>query len=183
MYKMGFKGAEESDIKFPALIRSWRKQWSSRKTSTSDSLTMLKPLTGWITTNCGKFFKRWEYQTTLPVSWETCMQIKKDQLELNMEQLVQNWESSMTKLYIVTCLLNSYAECVLACSLIPDSLWPLWTTAHQALLSTGVSQQEYWSQLPFPSPGDLPDQKLEPSFPAYLHWQADSLPVIHLVIL
>ena len=40
---------------------------------------------GWITTNCGKFFKRWEYQTTLPVSWETCMQIKKQQLALDME--------------------------------------------------------------------------------------------------
>ena len=38
------------------------------KTSTSASLTMLKPLTVWITTNCGKFFKRWEYQTTLPAS-------------------------------------------------------------------------------------------------------------------
>ena len=40
----------------------------------------------WITTNCGKFFKRWEYQTTLPASWEICMQIKKQQLELDMEQ-------------------------------------------------------------------------------------------------
>ena len=39
-----------------------------KKTSTSASLTMLKPLTVWITTNCGKFFKRWEYQTTSPVS-------------------------------------------------------------------------------------------------------------------
>ena len=50
-----------------------RTQWNQgnfRKTSTSASLT-LKPLTVWITTNCGKFLKRWEYQTTLPVSWET----------------------------------------------------------------------------------------------------------------
>ena len=39
----------------------------------------------WITTNCGKFLKRWEYQTTLPVFWETCMQVKNQQLELNME--------------------------------------------------------------------------------------------------
>ena len=38
-----------------------------KKKSTSVSLTMLKPLTMWITTNCGKFLKRWEYQTTLPV--------------------------------------------------------------------------------------------------------------------
>ena len=35
--------------------------------------------------NCGKFFKRWEYQTTLPTSWEMCMQVKKQQLELDME--------------------------------------------------------------------------------------------------
>ena len=40
----------------------------------------------WITTNCGKFFKRWEYQTTWSVSWEICMQVRKQQLELDMEQ-------------------------------------------------------------------------------------------------
>ena len=40
----------------------------------------------WITTNCGKFLKRWEYQTTWPASWEICMQIKKQQLELDTEQ-------------------------------------------------------------------------------------------------
>ena len=40
----------------------------------------------WITTNCGKFLKRWEYHTTLPASWEICMQVKKHQLELSMEQ-------------------------------------------------------------------------------------------------
>ena len=40
----------------------------------------------WITTNCGKFFKRWEYQTTWPDSWEICMQVKKQHLELGMEQ-------------------------------------------------------------------------------------------------
>ena len=47
---------------------------------------MPKPLTVWITTNYGKFFKRWEYQTTSPASWEIYMQIKKQQLELDMEQ-------------------------------------------------------------------------------------------------
>ena len=45
-----------------------------------------KPLTVWITTNCGKFLKWWEYQTTWPASWEICVQVKKQQLELNMEQ-------------------------------------------------------------------------------------------------
>ena len=53
---------------------------------TSALLTMPKRLTVWLTKNCGKNFKRWEYQTTLPVSWEICMQIRKQQLELDMEQ-------------------------------------------------------------------------------------------------
>ena len=47
---------------------------------------MQKLLTVWITTNCEKFFKRWEYQTTWPASWETCIQDKKQQLETDMEQ-------------------------------------------------------------------------------------------------
>ena len=47
---------------------------------------MLMPLTVWITTNCGKFLKECEYQTTLPASWEICMQVKKQQLELDMEK-------------------------------------------------------------------------------------------------
>ena len=62
------------------------KQESSRKTSISALLTMPKPLTVWLTINCGKFWKRWEYQTTLPASWEICVQVRKQQLELDMEQ-------------------------------------------------------------------------------------------------
>ena len=46
--------------------------------------TVPKPLIVWITTNCGKFFKGWEYQITWPASWEICMQVKKEQLELDM---------------------------------------------------------------------------------------------------
>ena len=49
-------------------------------------LTMPKPLTVWISTNCETFLNRWEYQTTLPASLEICMQVKKQQLELDMEQ-------------------------------------------------------------------------------------------------
>ena len=67
---------------------SWKKQESSRKTSTSALLTIPKPLTVWITINCGKFWKRWEYQTTWPASWEVCMQVRKQQLELDMEQRI-----------------------------------------------------------------------------------------------
>ena len=44
------------------------------------------PHSVWITINCGEFFKRWEYQTTWPASWETYMQVRKQQLELGMEQ-------------------------------------------------------------------------------------------------
>ena len=62
-----------------------RKQESSRKITTSALLTTPKPLTVWIIKNW-KFFKKWEYQTTLPASWEICMQVKKQQLELDMEQ-------------------------------------------------------------------------------------------------
>ena len=43
-----------------------------------------------ITTHCGKFLNRWEYKTTLPASWETCIQVKKNQLELDMEQQVSS---------------------------------------------------------------------------------------------
>ena len=86
MFKMDLEKAEEPKIKLPISAGSSKKQESSRKTSTSASLTMLKLLTVWITTNCGKFWKRWKYQTTLPVSWEICMQVKKQQLEPDMEQ-------------------------------------------------------------------------------------------------
>ena len=61
------------------------KQESSRKTSISALLPMPKPLTVWITINWGKFWKRWEYQTTWPASWEICMQVRKQQLELDMK--------------------------------------------------------------------------------------------------
>ena len=86
MFKLDLEKAEEPEIKLPASIESSKKQESSRKTSTSALLTRPKPLTMWITTNCGKFWKRWEYQTTLPAFWEIYMQAKKQQLEPEMEQ-------------------------------------------------------------------------------------------------
>ena len=64
MFKLDLEKAEEPDIKLPTSTRSLKKQESSRKTSISALLTVPKPLTVWITTFCGKFFKRWEYQTT-----------------------------------------------------------------------------------------------------------------------
>ena len=64
----------------------WKKEESSRKTSISALLTMLKSLTVWIRINCGEFSKTWQYQTPWPASWEICMQVRKQQLELDMEQ-------------------------------------------------------------------------------------------------
>ena len=52
----------------------------------------------------------------------------------------------------------------------------LWTVAHQAPLSLRFPRQEYWSGLPFPSPGDLPDPGIEPAFPVSPALQADSFP-------
>ena len=86
MFKLVLQKAEEPEIKLPTSAGSWKKQESSRKTSISASLTMPQPLNVWITINCGKFWKRWKYQTTWPASWEICMQVRKQQLELDMEQ-------------------------------------------------------------------------------------------------
>ena len=82
----GFRKGKGQEIKLPTSAGSSKKQQSARKTSISALLTMPKPLTVWITTNCGKFWKRWEYQTTWCAFWETCMQVRKQQLELVMEQ-------------------------------------------------------------------------------------------------
>ena len=81
-----FEKAEEPEIKLPTSTGSLKKQENSRKLSTSALFTMPKPLIVWTTTNSGKFFKRWEYQTVLPASWEICMLVKKQQLEPDMEQ-------------------------------------------------------------------------------------------------
>ena len=61
----------------------------------------------WITTNCGKFLKRWEHQITLPVTWEACMQVKKQQLEPDMEQQTgyKLGKEHVKAVYIVTLLI------------------------------------------------------------------------------
>ena len=105
MCKLGFKEVEEPEIKPSKSFGSWRKQESSRKKSNPASLTTMKALTVWIARNCGKFLKGWEYQITLPVSWETLMWVKKQQNWTWNNWLVQNWERSTSRLYIVTLLI------------------------------------------------------------------------------
>ena len=110
MFKLDLEKAEEPGIKLPTSIGSSKKQENSRKTSTSALLIIPKPFTVWITTNCGKFWKRWEHQTILPASLEICMQVKKQQLELDMGQQTG---SKLGKEYVKAvycCLFNLYAE-------------------------------------------------------------------------
>ena len=73
----GFRKGRGTRDQIAKSIGSSKKQESFRKTSTSALLTMPKSLTVWITINCGKFWKRWECQTTWPASWKICMQVKK----------------------------------------------------------------------------------------------------------
>ena len=67
-------------------------------------------------------------------------------------------------------------SCVLGHSVVFDSVTP-WTVACQLPLSMGFPRQEYWSRLPFPTPGDLPDPRIKPHL---LHCQIDALPRSHL---
>ena len=85
MFKLDLEKAEEPEIKFPTSTGLSKRQESSRKISSSaywlcQSLWLCGPQ------QTGKFFKRWEYQTNWPESWEICMQVKKQQLEFDMEQ-------------------------------------------------------------------------------------------------
>ena len=109
MFKLDLEKAEEPEIKLPTSAGSWKKQESFRKTSTSALLTMPKPLTVWNTTKCGKFLQRWKYQTIWPASWEICMQVKKQQLEPDMEQQT----SSNRKRCTTVCLFNLYTEYIM----------------------------------------------------------------------
>ena len=102
MFRKG-RGTRDQIINFLWIMK---KASESRKTSTSASLTTLKPLTVWITTNCEKFLKRWEYQTTSPAYWETCMWVKKQKLEPNTEQPTgSKLGKEYNKLYIITLLI------------------------------------------------------------------------------
>ena len=113
IYKLGLEKADTPEIKLPTIDHNWsivgsqRKQGNSRKTSTSASLTMLKPLTVWITTNW-KILQEMGIpdQTTWPASWEIYMQVRKQQLELDMEQQTGSKSGKeCVKLYTVTLLI------------------------------------------------------------------------------
>ena len=107
MFKLDLEKAEEPEIKFPTSVGSSKKQESSRKNIYFCFIDYAKTVV-WITANCGKFLERWEYQTTWPASWEICMQVKKQQLQLDMEQ----WTGSkLGQEYIVY---QVYQGCILS---------------------------------------------------------------------
>ena len=114
MCKLDLEKAEEPEIKLPTSARSSDRQENSRKTSTSASLSMLKPLTVWITTNCGKFLRRWEYQTTLPASWEIHMQVKKQvRTGHGTPDRFQIGKGVCQGCILSPCLFNLYAEYIM----------------------------------------------------------------------
>ena len=122
MFKLNLEKAEEPEIKLPTSVGSQKKPENSRKTSTSASLYYARAFDSVCTTNCGKSLKRWEYQATLPASFETCMQVKKQQLELDMKQ----WTGSrLGKEYIgcilSPCLFNFYAEYIMQNSRLDEA--------------------------------------------------------------
>ena len=82
---------------------------------------MQKPLTVWITTNSGKFLKRWEYQTTLPASWKTCMRVKKQQLKPDMEQRTGSKLEKEHDKGVYCHLVYLYAEYIMLNARLDDS--------------------------------------------------------------
>ena len=112
MYKLDLEKAEESEIKLPTSTAIIEKAREFQK-----NICFIDYAKAYDrgTTNCGKFLKRLEYQTTLPVPWEHCMWVKKQQLELDIKQLTGSktgkgvWQDCILSL----CLFNLYAEYIM----------------------------------------------------------------------
>ena len=85
IFKLDLEKAEEPEIKLPTSVGSLKKQESSRKNIYFCFVDYTKAF-DCVAQQTGKFLKRWEYQTTWPASWGICMQVKKQQLELDMKQ-------------------------------------------------------------------------------------------------
>ena len=86
MFKLVLEKAEEPEIKSPTSAGSSKKQESSRKTSYFCFIDYAKAFDCVDHNKLWKILKKWEYHTTWPASWETCMQVRKQQLELDIEQ-------------------------------------------------------------------------------------------------
>ena len=113
MFKLDLEKTEKPEFKLQHPL-DHRKSKSSRKTTTA-LLTTSKPLTVSITTNCGRFFKRWESQTTWPASWEICMQVQGATVRTGHG--TTDWfkiRKGVHQGYILSpCLFNLYAEYIM----------------------------------------------------------------------
>ena len=103
MFKLDLEKAEEPEIKLSISTGSWKKQESSRKKIYFCFIDYAKAFDCVDHNKLWKIFEKWEYQMTWPASWEICMQVKKQQWELDMEQKTgSKSERSTLRLYIVT---------------------------------------------------------------------------------
>ena len=114
MSKLGLEKAEEPNIKFLAFAGSKRKQGNSIKASTC-FIDYAKTF-DCVHNKLWKLLKRWEYQSILPVFWESCTRVKKQQLEPCMENwLIQDWERStwgclLSPVYLTDMLSTSWEK-------------------------------------------------------------------------
>ena len=117
----GFRKGRGTRYQTAKSVRLKKRQGNLGKTFTA-SLTRLKPLTMWITTNCEKFLERWEYQTTLPASWETCMWVRK---QVRDEHATKDWLKIGKGVHqgciLSPCLLNFYAEYIIRNARLDES--------------------------------------------------------------
>ena len=107
---LGLEKAKEPDIKLPTFFRSQRKPGNSRKTFTSASMTILNPLTVRITTNCGKFTKRWEYQTTYLAPEKPVCRSRRNRTGHETTKWLKFGEDVQQGCMLSPCLFNLYAE-------------------------------------------------------------------------
>ena len=130
-------------------LAMYRKLWSSAL------LTMSKPLTVWITINCGKLFKRWEYQTTCLLRNMYEGQEATVRTGHGTTDWFQTEKGARQDCILSPCLFNLHAELLLLLLSCFSRVWLCvtpYTAAHQTSPSLGFSRQEHWSGLPFPSP-------------------------------
>ena len=122
MCKLDLEKAEEPEILLPTSPGSSKKHESSRKTSTSASLTMLKPLTVWITTNCGKFWKRWN---TRPPDLPPEKSVQRSRSEVRIgygtTDCVRIGKGVRQGCIVLSCLFNLYAEYIMRNARLDES--------------------------------------------------------------
>ena len=118
-------------------------------------LTIPRPLTMWITTNCGKFLKKWEHPIQEKHEGIHVPRTKNYIPRILGTCCMTRMLTSVKGLFPIMCVLSRFSIFCLFVS--------LWTVAHQSPLCMRFFRQEYWSRLPFPSPGDLPDSGTEPA--------------------